>query len=259
MRIRVLLGHLAVAGLGIAFLAADQPAWAQPASEEAITTSTRPARAEDKPAAPENPLGLFQMHYENRVKSFREQNRVYQNVVLLGDSITEGFDVDKYLPGRRVINRGIGADVIGNDLAASDKRGVLKRLNESVFDCAPVAVFILIGINDLGQGHTPDMVERGYRAMLQEIRARRPKLKVYVQSLLPTRGGFAKHNANIIDLNRRLQKLAGEFDCEYLDLHSLMADDAGELKAEFTNDGLHLKPAAYEVWRDQVEEKLGWR
>jgi hypothetical protein len=85
------------------------------------------------------------MHYVNRVKAFKEQNQQLQHVVLLGDSITEGFDVPTYFPGRRVLNRGIGADVIGNALPDDDPRGVLRRLDESVFDCAATDVFLLIG------------------------------------------------------------------------------------------------------------------
>src|SRR6476469_6642380 len=98
--------------------------------------------ATNAPAKPPQDLGaLFKMHWETRVRSFKEQNLAWQNVVLLGDSITEGFDVTKYFPGRRVLNRGIGADVIGNALPAGDKRGVLKRLDESIFDCSPRDVF----------------------------------------------------------------------------------------------------------------------
>lgn len=222
--------------------------------EEAADVKTTATEQAERP----EPAPVFQMHYENRVKSFKEQNRVYKNVVLLGDSITEGFDVEKYLPGRRVINRGIGADVIGNNLVPGDKRGVIKRLDESVFDCSPTHVFILIGINDLGQGHSPEVLEAGYREMLGQIRKRLPKLPVYVQSVLPCRGGFAKHNPNVLDVNERLKKLAAEFGCEYVDLHSKFADDKGELKAELTNDGLHLTAPAYEQWAQLVIEKAGW-
>ena len=42
---------------------------------------------------------LFKVHYDNRVRSFREQNLVFQNVVLVGDSITEAFEVTQFLPG----------------------------------------------------------------------------------------------------------------------------------------------------------------
>jgi lysophospholipase L1-like esterase len=222
-----------------------------------------PLAAADPPAAeraaPAPDLrALFQMHYANRVRSFQEQNLMLKNVVLVGDSITEGFDVTKYFPGRRVLNRGIGADVIGNALPADDKRGLLKRLDESIFDCSATDAFILIGINDLGDGHTPEVMEAGYREILQRVKDRAPGVRVHVQSVLPTRGGFAKHNAAVNDFNRRLQKLADEFDYDYVDLHAKMVDEAGELKKEFTHDGLHLKADAYKIWQGEIERILGW-
>ncbi len=201
---------------------------------------------------------IFQMHYTNRVQNFREQNQIFQNVVLLGDSITEGFDITKYFPGRRILNRGIGADVIGNSLPADDKRGLLKRLDESIFDCAPRDVFLLIGINDLGNGHKPEVIEAGYREILQQVKTQAPNVRLHVQSVLPCRDKYAKHNANVNDVNNRLQKLAKEFGYDYIDLHSKMTDDKGELKEEFTADGLHLKEPGYKVWKAEIEETMGW-
>ncbi len=180
-------------------------------------------------------------------------------IVLLGDRITEGFDVTKYLPGYHVLNRGIGADVIGNDLQSNDKRGVLKRLDESVFNCSPTHIFLLIGINDMGQGHSPDQVEAGYRELLQRIRERLPKVAIHLESLLPCRDRFAKHNANVLEVNRRIQALATEFNCDYIDLHNKFADDKGELRDEFTNDGLHITEPAYRIWAEIVKEKAGWK
>ena len=221
----------------------------------------KPKPAEAKPAPPVDLGALFRMHWTNRTNAFRMQNEQLQFVVLLGDSITEGFEVAKYLPGRRVLNRGIGADVIGNDLPADDNRGVLKRLDESVFNCAATDVFLMIGINDLGSGRTPDVMEQGYRDILQRIKTETPRVRVHVQSVLPTRDNYAKHNANVVDFNGRLKKLAEEFGYDYLDIHALVADDKGELKAEYTGDGLHLNEAAYKVWLSRSrarDEVVGW-
>jgi len=60
------------------------------------------------------------------------------------------------------------------------------------------------------------------------------------------------------DFNERLQKLANEFGYEYVDLHSKMVDDKGELKEEFTADGLHLKEPAYRIWKAEIERTLHW-
>lgn len=226
-----------------------------------LGTSTNSANSEESTADKPAPdwRALFQIHYTQRVQNFREQNQVFQNVVLVGDSITEGFDVAKWFPGRRMLNRGIGADVIGNALAADDKRGVLKRMNESFFDCAARDAFLLIGINDLGDSHSPETVEAGYRQILEQVKRKAPQLKLRVQSVLPTRGSYAKHNANVIDVNGRLQKLAKEFDYEYIDLHSQMIDDKGDLKTEFTADGLHLNDEGYKVWKAQIDRAMGWK
>lgn len=223
-----------------------------------ISVSTVNA-ATNAPAKPEpDLLALFKMHWENRVSAFKEQNLALQNVVLLGDSITEGFEVAKYFPGRHVLNRGIGADVIGNDMPTNDFRGVLQRLDNSVFDCAATDVFILIGINDLGSGRNVDTMEAGYRELLKRLRAKRPDLRIHVQSVLPTRGKFEKHNAPVLDFNERLKKLAKEYKCSFIDLHALMRDKDGSLKAEFTKDGLHLTKPAYLIWREQIIKAMNW-
>lgn len=202
---------------------------------------------------------LFKIHYDNRVRSFREQNLVYHNVVLVGDSITEAFEVTRFFPGRRVLNRGIGADVIGNGLPADDRRGVLRRLDCSVFECSASDVFLMIGVNDLNGGRSLDTMEAGYREILQTIRDRAPTVRVHVQSLLPTRGRFAGVNGSVREFNGRIKRLAEEFGYKYMDLHPLFVDDKGELKAGFTADGIHLTEPAYEIWRAEVEKVMGWR
>ncbi len=219
--------------------------------------ATSVAFAEEK-AKPVDWGAIFKIHWKDRVGAFKDQNMAWANVVLLGDSITEGFDVARFFPGRRVLNRGIGGDVVGNGLAPDDQRGVLQRLDSSVFDCAPTDLFILIGINDFNSGHSIDSLEAGYREMLEKVRKHSPTLRVYVQSLLPTRGPHDDKNEIVREFNTRLQKMAGEFNCTYVDLHSLMSDGEGKLKAEFTPDGLHLKDPGYAVWRDQIVKTLHW-
>ena len=102
-------------------------------------------------------------------------------------------------------------------------------------------------------------MEAGYRELLERLRQKRPDLRIHVESLLPTRGAHDKQNAPVNDFNARLKKLATEFKCGFLDLHSLMKDGEGKLKAEFTNDGLHLTEPAYVVWRDQILAAMNWK
>lgn len=191
-------------------------------------------------------------HYYDRVKLFQEENQTYKKVVLVGDSITEGFKLDQYFPGRPFVNRGIGSDGIG-----LGQTGILKRLDNSVFDCNPSHVFILIGINDLPHGHPMDTLVAGYRDILTQVKIKLPNVPVYVISVLPCRGRYAYLNPLVLDFNAKLKPLAIEFDYTYLDLYSIMKDEKGELREDWTGDGLHLKPPAYEAWKKEIDKLLG--
>jgi len=60
-------------------------------------------------------------------------------------------------------------------------------------------------------GRTPEVMEQGYREILQQVKSQAPRVRVHVESLLPCRDKYAKHNANVNDFNARLKKLAAEF------------------------------------------------
>ncbi|MGI8907432.1 MAG: GDSL-type esterase/lipase family protein [Candidatus Sumerlaeaceae bacterium] len=221
----------------------------------ALALATHNVAADDKP----NPMfEMFQHHYVQRTEFFRSENSAMQTVVLLGDSITEGFNVSKWFPFRRVLNRGIGADTIGLAPIEKDKRGVLRRLDCSVFDCSTSHVFLMIGINDLGDSRTITELSDGYRRILQTIHEKAPLITVHVQSLLPTRGNFARHNEPVRQLNEQLRKLAEEFKYPFVNLHPLFCDSKGELREELTRDGLHITNAGYAIWKQEIDRVMAW-
>jgi lysophospholipase L1-like esterase len=230
-----------------------------PGSEPASVSVTNATPAQ---AATANqavvPSPVVRQHWADRVRFFLTQPVAGHPVVLLGDSLTEGFDVAKYFPGHVVLNRGVSSDVIGNDLAPGDNRGVLQRLDCSVFPCPASDVFVLIGINDLGDGHGLDLMEQGYRELLQRLHAEAPDSRLHVESLLPTRGHYARLNAHIRAFNDRLRHLAAENHADYLDLHALLLDEQGELKADCTREGLHLNERGYQIWQSAINQAMGW-
>ncbi|XHR27328.1 MAG: GDSL-type esterase/lipase family protein [Chthoniobacteraceae bacterium] len=201
---------------------------------------------------------IFKLNWKNRTRAFTEQNLDWQNVVLVGDSITEGYNVAKFFPGRRVLNRGIGGDVIGNAKAEGDPRGLLQRLDNSIFDCSPSEIFLLIGINDLQTHHTVAQMEEGYTDLLKKIRARLPMARVHVQSLLPTSGTKRPFNPQILEFNEWLKNTAPQYACDYIDLHALFSDGNGELRADCTADGLHLNDVGYKIWTDKILKVMNW-
>jgi lysophospholipase L1-like esterase len=172
-------------------------------------------------------------------------------VVLLGDSLTEGNKI-KQLCGRPVVNMGVS----GDQIQIEDTMGVRNRLD--VLERAkPADIFLLIGINDFGSSKPLETAEQQYADLVSEIGKRMPNAKLHIQSVLPTSGRFAFHLPNVRAINEYLKHIASESEAEYIDLFSKFADEKGELRADYTTEGLHLTPAAYETWNAILQERLG--
>lgn len=198
----------------------------------------------------------FFAHYKARLDKIKASiaelpPATTSTVVLLGDSITEGFRV-KELAGMRVVNMGISGDQIAMDRPDG---GVLARVN-LLAQAKPAHVFLLIGINDFGSSKPLEKAKRQYEELVRAIRTTVPGAKLHVQALLPTRGRFAHLNQNVNAMNSFLRELTQREGLDFIDLHTLMKDAQGELRKEWTGDGLHLLPPAYEAWKRVLEEKL---
>jgi lysophospholipase L1-like esterase len=198
-------------------------------------------------------------YYHEHVARFRAENAALDpavpRVVLVGDSLTEGWSparIRRFLPtlAPRVLNRGISSDGVGvND------RGVLHRLDESVFDCHPSHVVLCIGVNDIGRdGHGVERAARALGQVVQAIRARLPRVPLILVTLAPARGAAAAFNPPIVAFNERVRALAHDAHLPLIDLFPLVADDHGELpEAMAARDGLHWKDGVYEVLGRELE------
>jgi len=171
-------------------------------------------------------------------------------IVFLGNSITDGAEWFELLQNKRCRNRGISGDVT---------EGILLRL-DGVTKLRPSAIFLLIGINDLSRNISVDEITGRYREILQRIQNETPGTKVYVQSVMPVNpatGGNKRLEGKtdlIIELNGRLQTLAKEFSFTYIDLFTPLADSNNLLPRRYSIDGLHLSYEGYRVWADAIKE-----
>ncbi len=232
MAVLVLTGAVAVIGV---VMANEQGAASKPASQ-----------AVDK----------WAQHYYDRVDQFKRENAAARNIVLVGSSHVEGFDAGKLLPGRRVVNRGIASDRIG-----IDERGILHRLDNSVFDCNPGVIIIENGVNDLGElwrNGTPaiDEIDACYREVVKRIRTRLPGVPLLIVGLFPTRDRYAGLKDSIVEFNGRLAKVAADYGCPFMDVYGPFADAEGLLRKELARDGLHLTPEGYKLWAEMIEQVL---
>lgn len=165
-------------------------------------------------------------------------------IVFLGNSITDGAEWYELLGNRKIRNRGISADVT---------EGILLRL-DAVTKLQPASIFIMIGVNDISRNMPIPDITANYRKILERIRTETPGTKVFIESVLPVNPatGMALNHTNktelIMELNSRLKELATEFGHTYIDLFSIMADSNNHLPRKYSIDGLHLSYEGYRVW-----------
>jgi len=197
-------------------------------------------------------------HRARRIAQFKQENAQLTEpkyIILLGDSITEGFDVARYFPSMPILNRGIVADHTG-----VEGLGVLQRLDESVYRCRPGAVFLMIGVNDLAdKRYRPRQIAAGAKTIIEKIHRFDPSIAIYLQSALPATGKYAHLNPLILEYNQHLNRVAASTGAAYIDLHATFIDGSGQLNAQYSRDGIHLTEAGYAVWKQILLPLLNGR
>lgn len=189
-------------------------------------------------------------YWHQRVSLFAKLPVDSNDIVFLGNSITDGGEFQELFGMENVLNRGIRSDRIS---------GVLKRIDQ-VTDGHPKMIFLLIGINDVADTrNTAQSIADKYAELVRTIRVKSPETLLYVQSVMPINNDFKRYKSlfgreSIIpELNKRLQNIAMEAGAAYLDLWPVLADpDTGKMKREFTSDGLHLSGTGYRAWAEAV-------
>ena len=166
-------------------------------------------------------------------------------VIFLGDSITEMCNLDKYYPTLGAVNRGISGDTT---------QDMLDRLESNVLEIEPSRIVFLGGTNDIGKNISPQDIANNIKIIIQKIQESLPECKIFIQSVYPVNTVrkptfFSKTgirtNVVIDELNALLQNLCYQCDCVYIDVNSSLKDEDGNLKKEYTVDGLHLTKEGY--------------
>jgi lysophospholipase L1-like esterase len=184
-----------------------------------------------------HPMLAFQV---DRRAQFRKLPNTDPEIIFAGDSlVADGPWAELYSP---IKNRGIGGETTA---------GLLDRLDE-VTESQPRKIFLLVGTNCLAADIPVAQVVRNYHKILERIHRESPQTQVFVVSVLPVNQQFANgpvhDNATIRDLNNRLQDLARQSErVAFVDVFDALTDASGDLRKDFTTDGLHLNIDGYLV------------
>lgn len=183
---------------------------------------------------------------EEKTEIFLKENEKFADyevdVAFLGDSLTDGYDLQRYYPQYTVCNRGIGGDT------TFDLEG---RLHVSVYDLKPKVAVMLIGANNLST------MFDNYENVLRSLKENLPETKVVLLSLTCMGDEWGKGNETAAYNNVKIKKLSEKYGFSYVDLYSpLMNLETGEIYPEYTTDGGHLTDKGYEVLTAEITPVL---
>lgn len=213
-----------------------------------------------------NQLGRY--YAANR--ELKKQPADPKRVVFMGDSITDGWDLGEYFPGKPYVNRGISGQVTSQ---------MLVRMYPDVIDLKPAAMVVLAGTNDVARNNGPataDMIQENIMAMTELAQGH--DIKVLLCSVLPVsdypylaqqsgrgpqppagggRGGrgpvmrqrmtVGRPPEDILRLNAWMKSYAASVNATYVDYFSALVDEKGWMKEGIANDGLHPNAEGYKV------------
>tara|TARA_A100001011_G_scaffold144422_1_gene152609 strand:- start:18714 stop:19412 length:699 start_codon:yes stop_codon:yes gene_type:complete len=182
--------------------------------------------------------------YYDRIEVFKQDKLKFNQIVFLGNSITQGGkDWNKKFGVVGISNRGIAGD-------STD--GVIARLNE-IIHFSPKAIFLLIGINDIYNELTPstDYIANNILKIIKRINQESPKTKIFLQTILPVEKEIYKEK--IIAVNEMIKTFVSQSKFEIIDLYSIFVNEDGRMKKELSYDGVHLNEKGYTVWVDYIK------
>lgn len=189
--------------------------------------------------------------YAHRVELFQRLPAVPGSVVMLGDSQVEQCEWAEllHLDSLQVLNRGITGD---------QTQGILQRLDE-VLRHDPAKIFLLVGVNDLVLGSTPDETAERYQSVVAAIRERKPDTELFLLSVLPINNDIKNTGldpANIRQLNERISRIAYRYALPYIDVYSHLTDPQGLLSVQYSADGIHLNGQGYSILAEKIRHFL---
>lgn len=208
--------------------------------------------------------GFFANEKKQKVERYRRLNKMVKKgqIVFAGSSLMEQFPINEMMQNLDVklpyaiYNRGIGGYVTTE---------MMEVLDVVVTDLEPKFVFINIGTNDLSAVDYEEsvLIER-YRKILNTIKEKLPETQIFMLAYYPMCPEVGKNipwmadvltrrdNARVEAANRAVEALAKELGHTFINCNAGIVDENGDMKAEYTIEGMHMYADGYEKVLDEL-------
>lgn len=188
--------------------------------------------------------------FEEEVRQLEQtvRNNPSSSIVFYGSStIRRWASLEQDFPKVQVVNLGFG----GSTLAAC--AWYFERL---VVPARPRAVVLYAGDNDLGESRQAEEVYLFFCALADKMQRHLPGVPLSFISIKPSLARWS-HIDKIRAANASIAKEITRLpNAEFIDLSAVMLNKDGKPRQDlYEADGLHLNPAGYALWRDQLTQR----
>ncbi len=190
---------------------------------------------------------------------YRELNQVSvlePDIIFIGDSIVEYYPLQE-LSGtaKTIVNRGIRGYQTGL---------LLENLDAHLYGDAVDQIVLLIGTNDIGKDIPMNEALDNLERVIQSIARDYPLSQIKLLSILPVNEGekykqtvYIRTNEKIREWNQAYEALTSAYmQVDFVPVYDSLIDSEGQLKKDYTTDGLHLSVAGYQALSEALKEYL---
>ncbi len=205
---------------------------------------------------------MFAEEKKDKVRRYKHLNQYVKKgeILFVGSSLMEQFPIYEllldYNVRKTIYNRGIGG------FTTYELEEVLDTL---VFELEPSKIFINIGTNDINLPNftTRGLIER-YENILRKIMKRLPKTRIYVMAYYPVNGVYdygndfmkealkVRSNEKINEVNQAVSCMAERLNLCYIDVNENLKDEDGNLKHNYSIEGMHMYADGYKAVFDEL-------
>jgi lysophospholipase L1-like esterase len=195
---------------------------------------------------------IIEADYKRHVKKF-DQISDTKELILFGDSMMAYFPIKAFDLEDQVLNMGIPGDTTV---------GLLNRVDQ-VIRMHPKYVIINIGLNDFVLTQLSyDESLNNILEIRHQILEKCPNTEVYVTSLTPINQKDFEDQTYLLNRDKedavKLNKLLkSRIDHKYfIDTYDDLLDEQGDLRLDYTRDGIHLNQKGYQVYLKMINNIL---
>lgn len=230
----------------------EPPASSQP--DGSASGSASPQWDGSGPSQPEAPASAYDFTQPAPEREAVD-NSYFEDSAFVGDSRTDGFLIYSGIGcGKNLTSNGLSIFKLGEKKALTIN-GKEYTLLEALALEQYGKVYLSLGVNELGYYDDQGFYD-SYCKAIDDIRAVQPNAVIYVQGLIPlnerviaqTSGRTYLTNEHLRVYNDLMRKAAQEKQVVYLDLYSAFVNENGELPAEASKDGVHLRSDWCKQW-----------